>query len=128
MRRLQRVPERPEPNRDGHGPLLPVSPCEAIGVRKKGEMESRQEAPLAEEPRISSLSSISTVSNLTEPGAKRTSCPRQKRNREGGEGGELKGGAFPCAVKWPEAEERQRRRPDGEPRSARQWQRRGEFA
>ena len=120
MRRLQRVPERPEPNRDGHGPLLPVSPCEAIGVRKKGEMESRQEAPLAEEPRISSLSSISTVSNLTEPGAKRTPCPRQKRDREGGERRPAQErAASASAVKWPEAEGRPGLTP--EPGSARQW-------
>ena len=59
MRRPRRVPERSEPNRDGPGPRLPVSACEAIGVRKKAERESRLEAPLAEEPRLSSLSSIS---------------------------------------------------------------------
>ena len=120
MRRPRRVPERSEPNRDGPGPRLPVSVCEAIGTLEQAEMESRQEAPRKEEPILSSLSSISSVSRLTESGAPITPCPRQKRDREGGERRPAQErAASASAVKWPEAEGRPGLTP--EPGSARQW-------
>ena len=114
--RPQRVPERPEPNR-GETSMYRCSPSRGERVRghlsqEKAEMETRLEAPLAEEPRLSSLfslSSISTVSRLTEPGATRTPCPRQKRDREGrGKQPAHQRGASTSAVKWPEAEDRGR--------------------
>ena len=89
-RRPQRVPERPEPNRDGPGPPLPVSPCEAIGVRKKAERESRLEALLN---RVAPpLLTLLHLPCLPPHGVRspKTPCPRQKRDRVGGEGGELK--------------------------------------
>lgn len=124
MRRPRRVPEKPEPNRGetglGRGSPSRGEPCEAIGTLEQAEMESRQEAPRKEEPILSSLSSISSVSRLTESGAPITPCPRQKRDREGGERRPAQErAASASAVKWPEAEGRPGLTP--EPGSARQW-------
>ena len=71
MRRPRRVPEGPEPNRDGPGPLLPVtrSACEAIGVSEKAEREQAGSAPEQRSPSSphSPPSPLSPASRSQEP-------------------------------------------------------------
>ena len=105
-RRPQRVPERPEPNRDEPGPPLPVSPCEAIGVRKKAERESRQEAPRNRgAPPLLTLLHLLCLPPHGVRSPQNALPAAEKRPGKEERGGELRRGAFPCAVKWPEAKE-----------------------
>ena len=89
MRRPRRVTERPEPNR-GETVLGRGSPSSGARARplepwKRQRWRAGRKRPGTEEPLLSSLSSISSVSRLTESGAPKTPCPRRKRDREEGE-------------------------------------------
>ena len=110
--RPQRVPERPEPNR-GETSMYRCSPSRGERVRGHWNPGTGRDGEQAGSATERGAHPLLTLLHLTP-------CPRQKRDREGGERRPAQErAASASAVKWPEAEGRPGLTP--EPGSARQW-------